>query len=237
MHDVDLHLVGRQLGQRLRQALVDALHVGLDDELQRLDFVLADFAEHVLELGGLLLRQLDVAELALAEQRDFARLALIAQHHHVFAGERHVGQALDFHRNGRAGFVDRLAGLVDHRPHAAEYRAGQHDVAALQRSRLHQDGRDRAAALVQARFDHDAARRRVLGRFQFQHLGLQQQRFEQAVDAVAGLGRHLDELHVAALFFRQHRLGHQFLLTRSGLASGLSILLIATTIGTFAALA
>ena len=42
--------------------------------------------EHVLELGGLLLGELDVAELALAEQRDFARLALVGQHHDVFAG-------------------------------------------------------------------------------------------------------------------------------------------------------
>ena len=37
VHDVDLDLVGRQLGQRLRQRLVAALHVGLDDERQRLD--------------------------------------------------------------------------------------------------------------------------------------------------------------------------------------------------------
>ena len=79
--------------------------------------------EHVLELRRLLLRELHVAELALAEERDLARLALVAEHHDVLAGERHVGQALDLDRDRRAGLVHRLAGLVGHRAHAAEHRA------------------------------------------------------------------------------------------------------------------
>jgi hypothetical protein len=40
------------------------LHVGLDDQRQRLRLALAHVLEHVLELGGLLLGQLDVAVLA-----------------------------------------------------------------------------------------------------------------------------------------------------------------------------
>jgi hypothetical protein len=122
VHDVDLDLVGRQLGQRLRQALVAALHVGLDDERQRLRAALAHLVEHVLELRGLLLRELDVAELALAEQRDLARLALVAERDHVLAGERHVGQALDLDRDRRPGLLDRLAVLVGHRAHAPNTR-------------------------------------------------------------------------------------------------------------------
>ena len=57
--------------------------------------------------------------------------------------------------------VDRLAVLVEHRAHAAEHRAGQHDVAALERARLHEHRRHRAAALVEARLDHDALGGRV----------------------------------------------------------------------------
>ena len=101
MHDVDLHLVGRQLGQRLRQRLVAALHVGLDDQRQRLDAGLAHLVEHVLELRRLLLRELHVAELALAEQRDFARLALVAERDHFFARQRNVRQALDLDRESQ----------------------------------------------------------------------------------------------------------------------------------------
>ena len=192
--DVDLDLAGRQLGQRLRQRLVAALHVGLDDQRQRLDGVLGHLVEHVLELRRLLLGELHVAELALAEQRDLARLALVAQHHHLLAGERHVGQALDLDRDRRTGLCDALAGLVGHRAHAAEHRAGQHDVAALQRARLDEHGRDRALALVEPRLDDDALGRRVLRRLQFQHFGLQQDRVEQVVDALAGLRRDRDEL-------------------------------------------
>jgi hypothetical protein len=50
--------------QRLDQRLLRTLHVGLDDERQGLDLALAHLLEHVLQLGGLLLGQLDVAELA-----------------------------------------------------------------------------------------------------------------------------------------------------------------------------
>ena len=76
--------------------------------------------EQVLELRGLLLRELHVAELALAEQRDLARLALVAERHHVLARAGHVRQALDLDRDRRAGLGDRAAVLVEHGAHAAE---------------------------------------------------------------------------------------------------------------------
>src|SRR5256886_4383187 len=129
MHDVYLDLGGREFRQRGRQRLVAPLHVGLDDQRECLDLVLGAFGEHVLELRRLLLGELDVAELALAEQGNFARLALIAQDHDLFAGERNIGQALNLDRNRRAGALHALAGLVGHRAHASENRAGEHDAA------------------------------------------------------------------------------------------------------------
>ena len=155
------------------------------------------------------LRELHVAVLALAEGRDLARPALVAEHHELVAGLRHFGQALDLDRDRRAGFVDRLAVLVEHRADAAEARAGQHDVAALERAALHQHGRDRAAALVELRFDDEALGHRVLGRLQLEHLGLQQHLLEQRVDALAGLGRDADERRIAAEVFRHDLLGDQ----------------------------
>ena len=52
-------------------------------------------------------------------------------------------------------------------------------------------------------------RGRVLRRLQLEHFGLQQNRVEQRVDALAGLRRHRDELHVAAVFLRQHALARR----------------------------
>ena len=77
---------------------------------------------------------------------------------------------------------------------------------------MHEHGRDRALALVEARLDDDAARRRVLRRLQLEHFRLQQDRVEQLVDARAGLRGHRDELRLAAVFLGNHALGDQLLL-------------------------
>ena len=89
---------------------------------------------------------------------------------------------------------------------------GEHDVAALQRARMHEHRRDRALALVEPRLDDDAARRRVLRRLQLEHFGLQQDRVEELVDARAGLGRHRNELRLAAVLLGNHALGDELLL-------------------------
>ena len=185
-----------------------------------LHFALAHLLEHRFQLGRLLFGELHVAELALTEQRDFARLALVRQHHHVFARARHVGQALDLDRDRRAGFGDGLAGFVEHGTHAAEHLACQHHVAAAQGAGLHQQRGDRALALVQTRFDDDALGGAVGGCLQFQHFGLQQDGIEQAVDIGVGLGRHFDELGIAAPFFGGDALRDQFLADALGVGIG-----------------
>ena len=53
--------------------------------------------------------------------------------------------------------VDLVAAVVLHRADAAEDRAGEEDVADLQRPRLDEHGRDVAAAGLAARLEHDAA--------------------------------------------------------------------------------
>jgi hypothetical protein len=90
------------------QRFLRTLHVGLDDDGQHLDFARRHVGEHVLQLGGLLLGQLGVAELAGTVGGDFARTALVGQHHELVARLGHFGQTLDFHRNRRAC---RLGGL------------------------------------------------------------------------------------------------------------------------------
>ncbi|MNL21310.1 hypothetical protein D3C87_1425940 [compost metagenome] len=77
VHDLHAHFLRRQLLQRLHQCFLRTLHVGLHDQRQRLHFAFAHLLEHRFQLGGLLLGELHVAELALTEQGDFTRLALV----------------------------------------------------------------------------------------------------------------------------------------------------------------
>src|SRR5437879_2698379 len=91
-------------------------------------------------------------------------------------------------------------------------RGGEHDVAALQRSRVNEHGRERTFALVKAGFNHYSLRQRIARRLELEHFGLQQYRVEQIVDALAGLCRYLDELCLAAVFLGEHALGDELLL-------------------------
>ena len=75
-----------------------------------------------------------------------------------------VGNAVEAeHLDRLAGqrLLDALAQEVVHRPHAAPVGAGDERVAGAQRAALDEDGHDRAAARVEPRLDHGAARRRV----------------------------------------------------------------------------
>jgi len=146
--------------------------------------------EHVFQLGGLLLGQLGVAELAGTVGGDFTGTALVGQHHELVTSLRHFGQALDFDRDRRACRLDGAAVFVQHGAHAAIGLASQHHVAGLERTALHQDGGHRAAALVQLGFDHQALGHGVHRCLQFQHFSLQQHLFQQLVNALAGLGRN-----------------------------------------------
>ena len=88
------------------------------------DFAIAHLRQHVFELRRALPRELGVAELALAIQRDFARLALAFDHQQLVARIRRARQAEHHDRHRRTGFGHRLAALVEHRTHAAEFLAG-----------------------------------------------------------------------------------------------------------------
>ena len=185
VHDVDPHLVGRQLGERMRQAFVRALHVGLDDQRQRLRLRLAHVLEHVLELRRLLLGELHVAELALAEQRDLARLALVAEHHHVLAGVRNVGQALDLDRNRRTGLgrsVLPFSSII------ARTRPNTAPASTMSPRFSVPDCTSTVATGPRPLSRRDSMTMPLAGaslrRLELEHFGLQQDRFEQLVDAL-----------------------------------------------------
>ena len=170
------------------------MHVRLDQQLDARHAAGAHLAEDVLELRGLLVRELRLALAAVAELRDVARLAFVGDDLHVVAGHRRSrrGRA---RRRGSTGprRESRCAGLVEHRADAAVLLPGEQDVADLQLALADQHRSDGAAAALEARFEHDAGRRTRVGRFEVEQLRLQQQRVEQLVDAFTGLRRDVDE--------------------------------------------
>ena len=182
-------------------------------------------------------RRRGVAPPALPEIGDLARPALVLDHDEIVAGERHAVEAQHLDRRRGTGLLLVLAALVDQRAHAAPFAAGDEDVADLQRAALHQHRRDRAAAALELGLEHDALGRAVRVGLQIEQLGLQQDRFLQLVEVGLLERRDLDIEHLAAELLDDELVLQQFLAHPLGLASGRSILLMATMIGTSAALA
>ncbi len=166
--------------------------------LTRLQLAVLELGEDLIQAHAPVLVQLGAAHARGAQFRHLAGAALVRHRQDVVTGIGGSGQTQHLHRDRGTGGLDGVAGLVEHGPHPAVLAAADDHVAAPQRSGLHQDGGHRAAALVQAGFHDGPAGGAVHRRLEFQHLGLQQDGVEQVVDALAGLGGHLDQHGVAA---------------------------------------
>ena len=183
VHHLHFDFVGTEFEQRGRQRLLRTLHIGLDDDGQLLDLARLHIGEHVFQLGRLLLGQLGIAELAATVSGNFAGTALVCQYHELVTGLRHFSQTLNFHGNGRPCRFGRTTVFVVHGTHAAPGLTSQYHIARFERTGLDQHGRNRATAFVQLGFHHQALGHGVYRRFQLQHFGLQQDVFEQFVNA------------------------------------------------------
>ncbi|MNS63753.1 hypothetical protein D3C72_968560 [compost metagenome] len=142
-----------------------------------------------------------LAARTLAILGQFTGASLALHHGEDVARRRRFRQAEDLDRNGGTGFGQLSIAFVQQGARLAPGGAGHDDVAALQRAALDQDGGDRAAALVQLGLDDHAFGRTVRVGPQVHDLGLQQDGVDQAVEVDAVLGRHLDDLGVAAQAF------------------------------------
>ena len=147
-------------------------------------------------------------------------------------------QTQHFDRRRRLGFADRLAAIVEHGADFAEHRAADEVVADAQRAVAHQDGGHRTAAAVELGFEHGAHGRAAPG--------LALRSCMSATSRIISSSRSrfvfvLAETGTMTVSPPQSSASRprsaSCCLTRSGWASGLSILLIATMIGTSAALA
>ena len=132
---------------------------------------------------------------------ELAGAGLVLDHGEGLAGIGRAVEAEDLHRHRRTGFGDLLVALVEQRADPAPVVAGHDDVAALQGAALDQHGGDGAAAAVELGLDHHAVGGAVGVGLQVEDLGLQQDGFDQVVEAGLLLGGDLDRLGVAAQAF------------------------------------
>ena len=237
MHDLRRDLVGAELAQRAGDGFDRALHVALDEQREVLAAGLLQRLHHLLERARRAGRAHRVATLAHAIVGDLARTALALDDGELVAGLGREVEAQDLDRDGRAGLRDVCAELVDEGAHASPCLAGDDDVADAQRAALHEHGADRTAAALELGLDDDAFGGAVGAGLQVEEFGLQMDGFQQLVEvgALQGRHRHLERL-------ARHALDDDLVLQQLGahavrIRRGLSILLMATMIGTPAALA
>src|SRR5450830_444589 len=191
--DTHFHFVVTQAVQGAVQRFEGTTNVRFEDDVERLLLCLAHVLEDVFQLAGVSASQFDFAELALTEQSHFTGFLLVRQHAHLVASVRGTVQAEDLDRDGRTGFLDLLAVLVEHGTYTAVVRTDQHHVALTQGAVLNQNGCNRATTFVETRLNHNTA---TWGRwrcFQFEYFSLQQDRFEQFVHASTDFRRNRNE--------------------------------------------
>ena len=111
----------------------------------------------------------------------------------ALAGGRRMIEAEHLDRYRRPGLLGLAAVVVLERAHLAPGIARDERDAGVERAALHEHGRDRPAADVEARLDHDALRRGLGIGLELQDVGLQQQHLEQLVQPGALLGGDVDE--------------------------------------------
>ena len=130
-----------------------------------------------------------MAKLTGAVSGNFTGPAFIGHDHELVTRLRHLGEALDFHRNGGARRFDRLAVFVEHGADTAKSLTRQHHVANMEGSRLNQDSGHWTTPFVELGFNHQTLGHGIDGRLEFQNFGLEQHLFEQLINAFTGFGR------------------------------------------------
>src|SRR5471032_3133853 len=204
-----LHFVVTQAIQGAVQRFKGTTNVRFEDDVKRLLLCLAHVFEDVFQLAGVSTGQFDFAELALTEQSHFTGFLLVGYYAHLIASVRGTVQAENLDRDGRTGFLDWLAVLVEHGTYTAIVRTDQDHVALAQGTVLNQNGCNRATTLVETRFNHNTTTRGRWSCFQFKNFGLQQDSFEQFVYTGTDFCRDRNERRITAPLFGRHTVNRQ----------------------------
>ena len=195
------HFVVGQFFQRLLHRFHRALNVGFHDDVQLFHLALLHLVKQVIQRNFLILLELLFLGGLLALLHQFARQALVGHRVEHIARRRHLVQTHDLDRHAGAGFGHFFGFVVHHRAHTADRHTRHQHIAGVQRAVLHQHRRNGAAAFIQPRFDHRTLGGTIGVGFQLFHLGDQQNRFQQGIQALAGFRRHRHADHIAAPLF------------------------------------
>ena len=185
-----------------------ALHVCLDDDVQLLERTGLQRIEQRVERDLFKLLELLFLGLLLSLLDQLTRQTLVGNGVERIARLRHVRKTGDLNRHAGACLLDGAAAVIGHHTHTTHGGTGHDHVAALERAVLHQQRRHRASALVQTRFDHDAARGTVGVGLELLHFRHKQNGLQELVDIHMCLGGdgHADRV-AAPLFGNQLVLG------------------------------
>ena len=178
-----------------------SLQVGLDDNLKLLDFVRVNRLVQVVErdfldsLGVLKALKLD------ALGADRARLFFAFGNLEGVAGVGHFLNSDNLNRLAGCRFLDALAPVVEHGADAARVNSGHKGISLMQSSALDYNCRDNAAALVDARLKDFSFGAAIPNSLKLKHFGLEQNRVQKVVDALALQGADVYVLSVSAPIF------------------------------------
>ena len=211
-------LVGK-LHKGRADCLGRSAHVGLNDDVEFLNAFL-DLAEQILQiyLGGGVERI--VLRLLTALIRQGSCHSLVLNGVELVTGLRNLGQTDDLNGNGRTCLRDGLTAVVQHSAYTANGGTGDHDIACVQCTVLHDDGGNGAAALIQFRLDHDTLGTAGGIGFQFLHFCHEKHVLKQIVNThlrQSGNG-HADR--IAAPFLGNQTVHGQLILNGVGVGGG-----------------
>ena len=166
--DVDAGAVGVQAVERALDGFDGALHIGLDNQVERLYLTGGDAGMHILKGGA------DGSLPALLPDALFDELAgcaLVGGDFQYVARFRHAADAEDFDGLGRGRGPYGFAAVGEHSADAPAQAADYDIVADVEFAGLHEDGRDGAAAVVYARLDDYASGALAYIRLEFADFG------------------------------------------------------------------
>ena len=151
--DVDADVVGRQLGQRVRDRLDRALHVGLEHDLDLLDLARLDLVEDVLERHAAVpassfLRRAS-CRCSTSDLAAFSSLTTL----NISPASGTPSRPSTSTGRRRTGLGHRLPLVAQHGADLPGVLARHDQIAELQRPLFDEDRRDRAARAVQPRLD------------------------------------------------------------------------------------
>ena len=209
MHDDHFHFIVLDLAQGLFQSLDGALHVGLHHDVQVFQFAFLDPVEDIVQgdLGFLLFFFLGLGHPLFSHTPGNVFVTGI----HDVPGLGHIIQAQDFHRGGRQRLFHLFTPVVHHGTDLAVAGTDQDGVPDVQGAPVDQHRSHRASALIQLGFDDGTVGRQFRVGFQFQHIGYQQDHFQQVTDTGLLTGRNRHHDGVATPGFRNQTMFRQLL--------------------------